>query len=267
MSEIKTVAQPRNPFEGLSVNEAYDALIDRSRTDLPHWPDKKMQEGYTGFSGPGLFRRTAAFLDILVQDNAFVPNWKGLDYGCGWGRFASMFLSKGSPAQLDLVDAWAHTLRILDEGNFQNERWQVSDRLADSQIPPRNYDLIISFSVFTHLSAGVALHNMERLHRGLKSGGRLYFTLRHEEFFNHIAPDRAEAAREQVTKTGFWFEASNNLGSWPGADWGQAVVGPKFIAQLAEKYGPVRYLGKPHDFQHVHVITRQDEAGGSDRRL
>ena len=93
-----------NPWKGMSLEEIYEALSE-GREGLPRWPDTKLQAGYAGTHSVALLRRAFAFLNILDEDGAFCDGWRGLDYGCGWGRFASVMLSKGTPEQFDLVDA------------------------------------------------------------------------------------------------------------------------------------------------------------------
>src|ERR1700754_4537360 len=84
----------RSPYEEKSIPEIYEML----QTGQPHWPSEQLQKGYTGTYGPDLLKRAFSFTDILEKDGAFAKkNWRGLDYGCGWGRFASVLLDKGRP--------------------------------------------------------------------------------------------------------------------------------------------------------------------------
>ena len=236
-----------NPFAGMNIEQAYSALIDGSVG--PRWPDEKMQQGYTGTFGPDLLRRTNSFIDILDKDGAFKPNWKGLDYGCGWGRFASTLLAKGDPEQLDLCDAWAMTISILNDLNYQNYRFKVSELLKPGEIERDKYDFVLSFSVFTHLAQRAFEQNIPSLLESLKLGGKLYITVRHDEFIDHKYEDRASELRSILDRDDIVFLDSG--GDLTGEKiFGDTIIKPIFL----KNFGTVNYLGTPHTLQHVYTI-------------
>ena len=148
----------KNPFAGMSLKENYDALL--SGAVGPRWPDERMQAGYAGNCGVALLGRTYQFINILERDGAFKQGWKGLDYGCGWGRFASTLLTKGTPDQLDLCDAWDETLELIKGLGYHNQIFRVSELLKRREIAYCKYDFVLSFSVFTHLSPSAFEQNI-----------------------------------------------------------------------------------------------------------
>lgn len=236
-----------NPFAGMDLKKNYEVLM--AGTAGPRWPEEKLQKGYTGTCGVDLLRRAYSFIDILDKDGAFKPGWKGLDYGCGWGRFASVLLTKGTPQQLDLCDAWAKTLSILSDLNYQNKVFRVSDMLKSGEIPKGAYDFILSFSVFTHLSPAAFENNIPQLVAALKPGGKLYITVRHSEFFKHKYPDRANELDAKLREDGVVFLDSG--GDISGEKvFGDTIVLPEYLA----RFGKPSYLGLPHTLQHVYAI-------------
>jgi Bacterial transferase hexapeptide (six repeats) len=67
-------------------DELYALFACKDETGLPKWPDEDLQKQYTGGSGVNLVKRSRNFIGLLEDDGALSPpNWKGLDYGCGWG--------------------------------------------------------------------------------------------------------------------------------------------------------------------------------------
>jgi 2-polyprenyl-3-methyl-5-hydroxy-6-metoxy-1,4-benzoquinol methylase len=247
------MTQYHNPFEGLTQDQIYGKL--RSPSSAPQWPDVGMQLKYTNWKGPTLIGRTMAFIDILERDGAFRPNWKGLDYGCGWGRIASLCLSKGSAAQLDMVDAWTKSLSDVGTLKFPNRIWQVSEILQSGDLPADTYDFVYSFSVFTHLARKPFEENLLMLSKALKKNGNIYITVRREEFARHHYPEeRARAIVEQLKRNdGFWFESSTT-GLGDESSWGHAIVTEDYLKGLG--LGKVDYLGKPHDLRHVFVLRK-----------
>jgi hypothetical protein len=239
-----------NPFRGLSPDDIYALLIDHNN-DLPVWPSEQVQRNYNQMMGPAAVRKTQRFIDILDEDGAFIPGWRGLDYGAGWGRIAALLLAKGSPQQLDLVDAWDRSLRLLEEGRFKNRCWKVSEVLEPGEIPENTYNFVYAFSVFTHLSPTAFWTNMQALRRSIKSPGTVYFTVRHLEFVEHKYPDRIDEVSAAIESEGFWWTPTQgNLGV-------EAVFGDTVVSErrLRETLGTVDYLGHPpRQMQHVYAL-------------
>ncbi|WP_036284068.1 bifunctional 2-polyprenyl-6-hydroxyphenol methylase/3-demethylubiquinol 3-O-methyltransferase UbiG [Methylocystis sp. ATCC 49242] len=245
-----------NPFEGKTPRQIYDLLTqpELSGGKLPCWPNETVQTTYTGAYGPQIIQSGLEFLAFLEKDGAFKPGWRGLDYGCGFGRFASLLLAKGGPEQLDLVDAWSISIENIAKGGFRNKCWTVSELLADTDLEPYAYDLITTFSVFTHFSKKAFLHNIERLHRALKTNGKLYFTVRHDEFIPVKYPQLADEIQNALATDGIWFKGTpGNLGQEP--IFGDTIVSTEFMEELGKRFGPTRRLGAIR-YQHVWVMDK-----------
>lgn len=244
----------KNPFQDLSLEEIY-ARLTSGADNLPQWPSKEIQKGYVGTHSIDLLRRSFQFIKILENDGAFVPDWNGLDYGCGFGRFASLLLTKGTPDQLDLCDAWKQTLRIISTLHYKNRVFPVSELLKPGEIPDARYDFILSFSVFTHLSPLAFKRNIPLLIGGLKSKGKLYFTVRHDEFIPHKYPDQVAELLPRLDQDQIVFlDSGGDMGSQKV--FGDTIVRRPFLESLAQGLGSLRYLGQPHSLQHVYCVTR-----------
>ena len=238
-----------SPFADLTLQQIYDGLM--SGKFGPRWPDEKLQKGYVGSSGPQLLKRALDFIAILDRDGAFKEGWKGLDYGCGWGRFLSTMLSKGKSGQLDGCDAWQITLGHINKLGFANYIFKVSELLKEGEISPAHYDFVMSFSVFTHLSPSAFEHNLSYLMSTLKPSGVLYITVRHAEFIQHKYADRADELNEALRDRGIAFVDSG------GDLTGQKLFGDTIVTKEYMMQHPnVRYLGLPHTLQHVYAIAR-----------
>jgi cyclopropane fatty-acyl-phospholipid synthase-like methyltransferase len=203
-----------------------------------------VQRRFTGGVGKSLIERAEAFANALEKDGAFTAGWRGLDYGCGWGRIASYLLTKGPPEQLDLCDAWQGSLNYIDAGRFRNRTFLVSETVQAGEIETERYDFIYAFSIFTHLPRRVFESNLRELVPSVRHGGNVYFTVRHEQFLTHT--NRAD----QVLDTdGFWFD-----GKHPA--FGDAVVSRAFLERLAAPLGTLRYLGSTESMQELYALTR-----------
>lgn len=245
----------QSPFEGKNARQIYELLTQPEPGDLPRWPNSTVQTTYTGAYGPQIVQSGLEFVDAIEKEGGFPPNWRGLDYGCGFGRFASLLLAKGGPDQLDLVDAWSVSIENIRKGGFKNKCWAVSELLADDDLPAESYDIITSFSVFTHFSKLAFLHNIERLYRALKPGGRIFFTVRHEEFTPVKYAAIADSVEKALAEEGIWFKGTpGNLGVSP--IFGDTIVTQQFVTQLGERFGPTRKAGPPIRYQHVWSMTK-----------
>lgn len=246
-----------DPFAGKTPQQIYDLLVkpELSNGTLPRWPAPQGQQTFTGTYGPPLVRSALGFIEEMERDGAFVPNWKGLDYGAGFGRFATMMLTRGSADQLDLVDAWQFSLNILEQGGFKNRRWQVAELLTDKDLVAGSYDFVMSFSVFTHLSEMATHHNLERLFDALKPGGKMYVTVRHSEFIPVKYADIAPSVEKELAEKGIWFKGTpGDLGA--NKVFGDTIVTPAFMEALGSKLGPVKKLGAPLGYQHIWAIHK-----------
>lgn len=238
-----------NPYQDMSFERIYSGLMDGSFG--PHWPNEQIQKGYTGTNKVDLVRRAFQFIDIVEKDGAFISDWKGLDYGCGWGRLLSVLLSCGGAEQADGCDAWSKTLDIISTLGFKNHIFKVPELLDNDSIVQNTYNFIISFSVFTHLSPDAIVGNIPPLLRALKEGGKLYITVRHEEFILHKYRDRADALIKRLRDDGIVFVDSG--GDMTGAKvFGDTIVTGEYMSRFAG----AKYLGQPHANQHVYALPK-----------
>lgn len=248
---------PIPPLAGFDLQQILGTLMrgedDTGHQDLPRWPTEDVQRRYTGGCGMNLLQRTKKFVDILEANGAFGnPDWRGLDYGCGWGRIASYLLTKGFPHQLDLCDSWQHSIDFLSQTKCDNKVLLVSELLRDNELTPRVYDFCYAFSVFTHLSKEQFINNFPRLVESLKTGGRLFFTVRFESFFKCLLDSGKVTTVPAFDKEGFWHTV------YPGKEnYGETVVTPDFVTTQCGPYGEVRYLGAAEFEQHLYCLVRR----------
>ncbi len=239
------------PFAGLTVEELY-GRIESGGAGVPKWPSEADQKRFTGGSGLMLLRRAAGLAQLMERDGAFAnPNWKGLDYGCGWGRIATYMLTRGAPEQLDMCDAWQGSLDLARKGGFSNHMFKVSDHLQAGEIPAGRYDFIYALSIFTHLNREAVDTNIPRLVEGLKPGGRLYITVRGLGFLEKAIASGMAPEGSELDETGFWHITYPNRDSY-----GETVVSEAYLQRLAGPLGPIAYLGVPEYEQQLYRIQK-----------
>ena len=253
----------KNPFEGKTYEEIYEILMGTraSNDPTPRWPPVNTQASFLSRGGPEIVKLTLAYLALLEQDGAFSGDWKGLDYGCGFGRFASLMLQYGPPDRLDLADAMPRVSALVKELGLQNKLWEVPQIVEDDTAMGGPYSFAFSYSVFTHFNKTPFDANFLQLARRLRPGGTLYVTVRQADFLPHF--------------TGHWFKtdteaklaefeqelADEHFLYVPIVDhpdrrdfWGAAFVTPDYLRELAPQGYTMDMLGDPDPSQKLYAL-------------
>jgi 2-polyprenyl-3-methyl-5-hydroxy-6-metoxy-1,4-benzoquinol methylase len=173
--------------------------VPRARTeygiDLPTMPPDDVQRGFTAQCGRSnmqqafsfySYARTACGMDEL--DNPRV-----LDFGGGWGRIARLFLRDTTPERIVIAETMQFAVECLRETGakfqvFQNKPAPPIDGLTGS------FDLIIAYSVFSHLSEAYFRAWVDYLLKLLQPGATLVFTTRGTSFISHLEYLHTETA-------------------------------------------------------------------------
>jgi SAM-dependent methyltransferase len=147
------------------------------RALLPELPEKSLQLRWNGAAGLQLMNQGKSFYVRAKQrfsrhSTTGLPASRVLDFGCGWGRLTRFFA-------LDVC----RRLRVpatLARCDFVPERLPFEER----------FDLVFSFSVFTHISEAAHEACLQAIHAALKPGGILIVTVRSPAYLGHIEPMR-----------------------------------------------------------------------------
>jgi SAM-dependent methyltransferase len=166
------------------------------REMLPDLPAEELQLASNGQSGDSaledgylvyrLFRRIyEAYRGDLGSAEAI------LDFGCGWGRIIRFFLKDVEPDRLWGVDVHASQIAACQEttrwGNFM-----VSKPFPPIEFAEDTFDLVFSYSVFSHLAEEPQRQWLAEFARILKPGGLLIATTWDRQFIQRCHELRDE---------------------------------------------------------------------------
>jgi acetyltransferase-like isoleucine patch superfamily enzyme/2-polyprenyl-3-methyl-5-hydroxy-6-metoxy-1,4-benzoquinol methylase len=247
LSNCKEVLQS---FSNEEIYQAFSVPVAKS-LGLPSWPNEELQKRYTGGAGVSLVDRAMRFIDVLHTRGELKPAWRGLDFGAGWGRIATCLLKHGTPAQLDICDAWDGSLALAKAGGLQNKIYKVSENLAPNELPEGLYDFIYAFSIFTHLNKEVFINNLRTLPRSLRKNGSLYFTVRHHDFFSRIEKYKDTMNETALRSAGILHVTDPNMKVY-----GETVCTEQFVKECLVEFGTVEYHGLVDSWQHLYSLKR-----------
>lgn len=170
-------------------DDLWTVLLSRSyerypgiRDLMPLLPEPDLQLRWNGASG----------LDLLTQGKVFYRRVRAalarhgattlgratvLDFGCGWGRLTRFFIRDLPAGSLFGCDSVQSILDFCRRSGLPAEFALCDPRPA--RLPfERKFDLVLAFSVFTHLSEPAQDACLRAIHEALAPGGLFLATIR-----------------------------------------------------------------------------------------
>lgn len=186
---------------------------------LPRMASAEVQQSWTGGSGPGMSQATLDFVRIVNYHYTLIcqrplAHAKILDYGCGYGRLMRPFYYFTNPDRIFGIDPWDKSLEICMQDGVLGQLRQ-SEFLPNSlPVDDEKFDLIYSFSVFTHTSVAATTTALNALRKCISSSGVLVLTTRPLEYWPLVGnQDREGFNLTEVLQshktTGFYHLPSN----------------------------------------------------------
>lgn len=162
--------------------------------DFPRFPDPNLQSLIHGNSSEQAIEEAFGFYlfirSRLEPQLKLGPGARMLDFGCGWGRMLRPFMR-----HYDLQDIYGYEpsrmfCTIAREMNpyvcFLNGEY-----LPNRRIPRNAFDLIVGYSVFSHLSPLAAASWLREVAEMLNPGGFAVFTTWGERFLTYLMSEKA----------------------------------------------------------------------------
>ena len=104
-----------------------------------------------------------------------------LDFGCGWGRILRFFLKDCCPANLQGIDVDPELVAIC-RNTMNYASFDVVEPLPPTRFPGESFDIVVAYSVFSHLAEHASLAWVKEIARLLRPGGFMAVTTEPREF-------------------------------------------------------------------------------------
>jgi SAM-dependent methyltransferase len=117
------------------------------------------------------FKIYALFRDLAAAHGRPVDACDAiLDFGCGWGRVLRFFLRDVPGDKLWGVDMWSDQIHWAGQTNPWSQ-FMVVDKSPPTELAADSFDVVVAFSVFSHISESVHEQWLSEFRRILKPGG------------------------------------------------------------------------------------------------
>jgi SAM-dependent methyltransferase len=194
----------RDKFGHLSADDWCQVLIAAATSpvveglEFPHLAPEAVQERTHGTTGVTALTEAAEFYKFVAAKAFFrqkaVPGAGFLDFGTGWGRIARLFLR-----DFDLKCQFAFEPRSTScfLARTLNPYLCVlpGDEMPDQTLPTRRFDLVVGWSVFSHLSEGAATAWLEELARVMRPDGYCVLSTFGDRFLNQLITCQSDLQR------------------------------------------------------------------------
>lgn len=272
-ADAHTPADLRRAFGGCS-DRLWGWLLVRGaergepfRRVVPEVPDEDLQFRITGSAGRrNLAQANRAYLLFKALHRRISGSLESstvADFGAGWGRIARFFLRDVPGDRLWLLEP--------DEGLADFARGSLpcsvttTPRWPPTDLPAANFDLIYSFSVFSHLGEDLHLAWIDELHRLLKPGGLLMVTTRPRATILH-AEKRSGHGGVDRDRQGFAERRSDLLALYDAGGFCHSpnrALGDPARSEWGETSIPASYIRRRwHDFELVAEVDAESAALG-----
>lgn len=188
-------AETRVDFRALSESDWSRMWLRQAEhgdvADLPSLAPETIQRQLHGTSGVAAMQGALKFRSVIRKKlNAIQPGARLLDFGCGWGRHIRVFLKDFSPENVLGVDIDPTNLALCSKHLPQVSFLQSSED-RPLEVAPGSIDLVVSFSVFSHINEASARYWIAELGRVVKPGGTIVATSWGQSLFDIATRIRA----------------------------------------------------------------------------
>ncbi len=177
---------------------------------LPGFPEVALQKQWAGAAGMELGAGVLILYRNLIDQikkysRVELHSARFLDFGCGWGNVSRYFTKDVPSGAMFACDPHSEIVKTAASLN-RFGTFAQSDSLPNWLPFDGFFNIVISISVWTHLTEKASDTCLNVLHKSMRKGGLLLLTVRPPvSQFIHGAD--AEEVKRQLAHHGFWCHA------------------------------------------------------------
>ena len=179
------------------IRSQHERVISPKGDLLPRFPEEQLQISTTGLAGRDAIKQASFFYEDAINGiarcgDSIAEGWKLLDFGSGWGRITRVAMRDFKLPNIVGIDVDESFVKLSND-LFSSPIFKVCASRPPVDIDANSLNLVLAYSVFSHLSEEVAGEWIAEFSRILKKGGYVAFTTRSISFVNyceHLAKNR-----------------------------------------------------------------------------
>lgn len=234
---------------------------------MPMMASDEVQRAWTGNAGHILLRQSTNFIRTVVSayhslNNKPLSKGTVLDFGCGWGRLIRLIYKYVPIDNVYGVDPWDRSLEECNKCNLHGKLF-LSDYLPRNLPTPADvkFDLIIAFSVFTHLSEKATHIAVETLTKVLTNDGIIAITIRPVEYWSSHVERLTEPVVDKMInqhmRSGFAFFSHNGKQFEGEATYGDTSMTVEYIRSTFTDLDIVSLEWSEVDPHQIYVFLKK----------
>jgi len=184
-------------FRKLSDKEWFDLLVESTRTEtvhglrFPRFPANEIQAQFVGSSNEHALIEGLRFYEFFKAEAARAgsplhPGARILDFGTGWGRYLRYFWKDVAESGLHGVDIDPVIIETCRSLGIPGKLEQI-EPFGRLPYADASMDVILAYSVFTHLPENVHRHWMNEFKRVTRPGAIVAMTIEPRRFLEFVA--------------------------------------------------------------------------------
>ncbi len=200
------------------------------RNLLPGLADEITQKEFTGDTGDRTLWEGFYFYRLFKENfekyKGNISTAKVLDFGCGWGRIIRYFIKDMPASNLWGCDPTSEMITLCKEQN-KWANFELINPDPPSSFPDDTFDMIYSFSVFSHLSEEFHFKVLQEIKRILKPGGIYMTTTRNRDFVSGCKAFIDIPKSLSIYDAGSYCHHNYNDTKWPY--WGETAISKQYV--------------------------------------
>jgi GT2 family glycosyltransferase/SAM-dependent methyltransferase len=248
----------------LLIRSISEPVIDG--VEFPSFPPSELQNSIHGHSGAASLHEAASFYKF-VQDQGLTglgAEWFGrgnfLDFGAGWGRITRLFM-RDFPLENIVGHEPSSRFCQIAQANNKYVNFISGDYMPDGLLPEGRFDLVVGWSVFSHLPPKCAGAWLAELQRVTRPGAAIVLTTWGRRFLQRLAEEKVmmeaghdihwysqtvlDACGDLETRIAEYDNGDFVWFSGQGLDlYGDAFIGLDALMSLLKEYAPKLSLTK-----------------------